>query len=201
MLLERTNVAHSDPAALPVTVAECKAYARINFDDDDAVIESLIEAARDHLEQATGRVLVSTRFRLTLDEFACNEIMLPRSPVISVDAVTYADSNGDEQTLAAEDAFTTDLRSEPAWIVPAANTRWPATFRGINAVAIDFTAGHASVGSPPDYSALIPARAKLSIKALVAHWFAEREPIPDTARVTEIPYHLTRLVNGLRVWR
>jgi uncharacterized phiE125 gp8 family phage protein len=44
----------------PVTVAEAKAYARVDSDGDDALIESLIGTARDHLEQATGRTFVAT---------------------------------------------------------------------------------------------------------------------------------------------
>jgi uncharacterized phiE125 gp8 family phage protein len=79
------------PAALPVTVEECKAYGRIDFDDADALIESLIGAARDHLEQATGRTFVATTYQLTLDAFPCDEIALPRSPVLSVASVKYYD--------------------------------------------------------------------------------------------------------------
>ena len=189
------------PAALPVTVAEAKAYARINYDDDDAVIETLIQAARDHLEQATGRTFVATTYKLTLDEFAHNEIQLPRSPILSIESVTYDDRDGNSQTLATS-GYTLDLASEPGWIVPDLHTRWPATFQGVNALQIVFRAGYASDGNtPPDHAANVPARAKLAVKSLVAHWYAEREPIPDTGRITEIPYHLTRLVNGLRVWR
>src|SRR5687768_3624212 len=113
------------PAALPVTVAEAKQYARIDFDDDDAVIEGLIAAARDHLEQATGRTFVATTYKLTLDEFADNEILLPRSPILSVDSVLYDDRDGLQQTLSL-DGYTIDLTSEPGWIVPALPTRWPA---------------------------------------------------------------------------
>ena len=88
------------PLALPVTVAEAKAYARIDFDDADALIESLIGAARDHLEQATGRTFVQTTYQLTLDAFPCDEIALPRSPVLSVASVKYYDRDGVLQTLA-----------------------------------------------------------------------------------------------------
>jgi uncharacterized phiE125 gp8 family phage protein len=183
------------PAVLPVSVAEAKAYARINADDDDDVIEGLIAAARDHVEQATSRVSVATTFLLTLDEFPPNEIRLPRSPLLSVDSVVYDDSAGDAHTIAASE-YTVDDKSQPGWIVPA--TSWPATFSGINSVRIQFIAGYA-VGSPPDTSN-IPSRALVAIKALVSHWYDERDPVPDTPRVTEIPYHLTRLINGLRVW-
>jgi hypothetical protein len=104
------------------------------------------------------------------------------------------------QTLAPP-GYLIDIASEPGRIVPAFNTRWPTTQHIIDAVAVEFTAGYAPEGSPADHAANVPMRAKLAIKALTAHWYNEREPVPDTARVTEIPYHATRLIDGLRVWR
>jgi uncharacterized phiE125 gp8 family phage protein len=186
------------PLAPPVTVAEAKAYARIAYDDDDDVIEELIAAARDHIEQATGRVTVATTYLLTLDEFPPNELRLPRSPLRTVDSVHYDDAAGDEHTLASS-AYTVDNKSEPPWLAP--DGPWPATFAGINSVRVQFSAGYAPVGSPADHTANVPARAKVAIKALVAHWYNQREPVPVTPNFGEVPYHLTRLINGLRVWR
>lgn len=39
----------------PVTLDELKAWSRVDFDDDDALLESLGTAAREFIEQATGR--------------------------------------------------------------------------------------------------------------------------------------------------
>jgi uncharacterized phiE125 gp8 family phage protein len=160
----------SPPAALPVTLAEAKAYARVV--DDDDLIESLIFAARDHVEQATGRIMVATTFELTLDEFPDNEILLPRSPLLTVASVKYDDTDGNEQTLSTSD-YTVDTASEPGWIVPSTDTRWPTTFDGINAVRI--LAGTLAVLHDPNACArrCLPAAAK---------WLPleekEREPRP-----------------------
>ena len=115
--------------------------------------------------------------------------------------MSYDDSDGTQQTLAADTAYTVDLASQPGWIVPALNTRWPTAYRGINSVQVEFTAGYAAGdGSPPDHAANVLSRAKLAVKSLVAHWYGQRDPIADKGW-HEAPYHLTRLVNGLRVWR
>jgi uncharacterized phiE125 gp8 family phage protein len=191
------------PAALPITVAEAKAYNRIINDDEDDVIEGLIAAARDHIEQATGRIMVATTFQLTLDAFPSSgqlEILLPRSPVLTVDSVAYDDTNGDEQILPSGQYFL-DNQSEPGWLVPQGSLTWPATINAINSVRIAFTAGYAPAGSPPNHTANVPLRAKTAVNALTAHWYDERQPVPETWRSGELPYHLTRLMNGLRVWR
>ncbi|MPZ36767.1 MAG: hypothetical protein GEU95_01675 [Rhizobiales bacterium] len=188
------------PASLPVTVAEAKTFGHIVDDDEDELIENLIAAARDHVEQATGRIMVATEFLLSLDCFPRNEVRLPRSPLIEVASVTYDDTDGIERTLSPT-LYTVDTSSEPGWIVPTPTTRWPATYDGINAVRIQFISGYvADDNSPPDLAAHVPARAKIAVKSLVAHWYDTRTPISDKGWHVA-PYTMDRLLNGLRVWR
>lgn len=186
------------PLALPVTLAEAKAFANIDHDDDDGLVSELIEAARDHLEQITSRVFVETTFMLTLDEFPPNEIQLPRSPLSSVSSIEYDDELGAEQTLSPSQ-YEVDATTEHGWILPADGV-WPTTFDGINAVRIRFIAGYAHPNSPEDHAARVPLRAKLAIKQLVSFWYGQREVGADSAPI-EVPYSFRRLSNALRVWR
>ena len=57
------------PATEPVTVAEAKAHARIDIDDDDAMVAALITAARQWVEDTTGRCLITQQWKLTLDNW------------------------------------------------------------------------------------------------------------------------------------
>jgi uncharacterized phiE125 gp8 family phage protein len=82
------------PAAEPVTVEEAKSFARVEDADEDALIETLITAAREHVEQATGRSFVVSTYGLTLRCFEPDVIRLPRSPLVSVESVTYRDRDG-----------------------------------------------------------------------------------------------------------
>ena len=49
----------TEPAAEPVTLAELKTFMRIDGSEDDALIESLIVAARELCESYTGRALIT----------------------------------------------------------------------------------------------------------------------------------------------
>ena len=72
------------PAEEPVTLAELKAWCRVDTSDDDALITGLGIAAREYVEQALGRQLVTATFDLIYDAFPEAAIRIPRPPVQSV---------------------------------------------------------------------------------------------------------------------
>src|SRR4029079_17469588 len=57
----------SGPAVEPVTLAEAKAYLRVEHDDDDDVIAALIAGARVHVEAQTRRALITQSWRIVRD--------------------------------------------------------------------------------------------------------------------------------------
>lgn len=59
----------SGPATEPVTLAEAKLHLRVDIDDDDSLIASLITAARRLCEAASKRVFVTTTFDVVEDSF------------------------------------------------------------------------------------------------------------------------------------
>jgi len=59
----------SAPAGEPITLLEAKQHLRVDVDDDDALIGSLITAARQAAETRTGRQLMTARWKLVLDGF------------------------------------------------------------------------------------------------------------------------------------
>ena len=58
------------PAAEPWTVAEAKAFLRVEHDDDDAIIASLIAAARGQIEALTRRALMTQTLALRAGSMA-----------------------------------------------------------------------------------------------------------------------------------
>ena len=186
------------PEGLPVSVEEAKAFARVEHDADDELFETLVAAARDHVEQAVARTLVQTTYKWTARCFP-DLVHLPRSPLVSVQYVKYRDREGDLHSLVADTDYLIDYAAEPATIEPVRS--WPMTGDFPDAVQVRFIAGYApDDGSPPDPAGNVPARAKVAIKALAAHWYEQREPVALT-QPHEIPYHVARLLNGLKVWR
>ena len=71
----------------PVSVATAKAYMKVNFTDDDTLIESLIKNARIWLENYTGKAYGTRSVKLTIEMTAGEWYELP-GPVQSVDSIT-----------------------------------------------------------------------------------------------------------------
>jgi uncharacterized phiE125 gp8 family phage protein len=108
----------------------------------DPLLNILIQAARQHAEQELRRYIVTQTLDAYFDDFDRNGFTLP--PLQSVTSITYVDTDGVTQTLAA-DQYQVDSASIPARIVPAYGVLWPYTRTQLNAVTIRFVAGYTTV--------------------------------------------------------
>ena len=129
----------SEPSSEPVTLAEAKRHLRVDNTDDDDYITALIRVARRASEDRMERTLITTTWKLTLDEFQPS-IILPMPRIQAISSVIYNNRSNQQVALSASDWFL-DSDSEPGWLVPAISKAWPLTL-GINAVAITYTAGY-----------------------------------------------------------
>ena len=94
-----TSTLIAGPGEEPVTLAEAKAFCRIDGSDEDALVSALIAAARLQVESLTGRALVSQTWRLTMT-CAPRLVELPVIPVASlVEAPDGAVLQGDAVLL------------------------------------------------------------------------------------------------------
>ena len=108
----------------------------------DPLLSILIQAARQHAEQELGRAIMPQTLDAHFDEFNHCGFTLP--PLNSVTSITYVDTDGTTQTLAANQ-YQVDAVSIPARIVPAYAVVWPVTREQLNAVTIRFAAGYTTV--------------------------------------------------------
>ena len=108
----------------------------------DPLLNILITAARQHAEQELKRAIVTQTLDAYFDTFDRNGFTLP--PLQSVTSITYVDTDGVSQTLAA-DQYQVDAASIPARIVPAYGVLWPYTRTQLNAVTVRFVAGYTTV--------------------------------------------------------
>jgi uncharacterized phiE125 gp8 family phage protein len=151
------------PAALPVTLAAAKKNLKIDGTDQDDEVSDWVRGIASHVEHYTGRALIAQQWRVTLDRFP-DAINLEKSPIVSVEGVQFLDADGVLQTLDPAD-YIVDAVSEPGYVVPGRGKAWPATYREINAVSVDYTCGY---GASP---AAIPAGIKLYILAKLREQF------------------------------
>lgn len=163
------------PAAEPLTRAEAKLHLRVDVTDDDALIDALIQAAREWVENYCRRSLVQRTLELRLDGFPA-EILLPRGPVISLTSVKYTDQGGTLQTVSAS-LYQADLYGVVPRLTPVFGALWPIPALGtLNAVLIEYEAGYApSSASPTDYADSVPAAIKAAMKLLLGVWYDNRD--------------------------
>lgn len=138
------------PTSEPIDLADAKLHLRIQADqtDEDALIATVISAARQAAEHELGRSLMPQTWELALDTFPYDPIVLPRSPIMSITSVKYLDQEGALQTVDPA-AYVLDDYSEPARLARVAGASWPHTSCQANAVLIRYTAGYVSALAVP----------------------------------------------------
>jgi uncharacterized phiE125 gp8 family phage protein len=141
----------------PVTLAEAKAFLRVQTTDEDLLITSLVRAARQAIEDYTFAVCRERAETLLFDGFG-KRLVIEAAPLVAVTSVTYLDTEGDLQTLAPADYRVTELHGVPV-IVPAPGAHWPATLNGApDAVRVAVMAGwpdNAAVDETVRHAALL----------------------------------------------
>lgn len=120
-------------------------------------------------------------------------IVLPWSPLQTVDSITYVDPTGATQTLASN-KYIVDKVSEPCRIMPAFGCVWPTTLQQPNSVTVLYTVGYGANGT------FVPAGIKRWIKIRAATTYRNREEVAILGRgkVELLPY-VDTLLNPHRV--
>lgn len=178
------------PSEEPVSLWEAKLHLRVDFDEDDMLIASLITAARQAAETLTGRQFTTARWKQVLDCFPGpslmgvpagqafslpgHAILLFKTPVQSVVSINYLDMGYALQVLPAP-TYTVDTACEPARITPVFGQIWPICLPQIGAVSVTFDAGYGG-------AAQVPEGIKSWIKLRVGSLYAHREEIAVLSR-------------------
>ncbi len=152
------------PEAEPVSLAEAKAFLRLEHDDEDGLVAALITAARLHIEAATRRLLVTQNWRIVRDRWPGGIVPISLAPLQSISAVRLFPAEGDAETLPASE-YWLDAASTPARLV--ARRGFPSPGRPVAGIEIDVVAGYGDAADVPE-----PLRQ--AIRLLVAHWFEDR---------------------------
>lgn len=153
------------PSVEPVTVEEAKVFCRIDISDDDALITSLIKAAREASERYTGRAYINQTITL-VGNGQDRLLTLPRPPQSAISTVKYLDSANAWQTM----TLNTDYK-----VISVGNAKaiYLETLPYINAdsqftLEVVYTAGYGST------AASVPEPLKQAVLQRVAAMYEHR---------------------------
>lgn len=188
------------PTETPVTLAEAKAHVRASeFDDDDAFITALIDAATAHVDGYTGilgRALVTQTWRHDFCEWPADGVLrLPLAPVASITSVKYSDADNAEQTVTASGnyALLADARGPFARFTSGFTA--PALYdERQDRVRVTYVAGYGAATA-------VPAAIKAAMLLMIGHWYRSREAVVVGQTPADLPMGVDALLTPYRrVW-
>lgn len=152
------------PASEPLSLAEMKAFLRVEHDDDDDLIAALAAAARMYVETATRRALITQTWRLTFDSWPADGIVrVVPAPLRDVVAARVYREDGSTTAIDPE-AFVVNAADSTLAFVP-----WslPMPGRAHAGIEIDIEAGYGGAADVPE-----PLRQ--AVRLLLTHWYENR---------------------------
>lgn len=177
-----------------VSLADARAHLRVDDNDSDDLISSLVAAATQHLDGYSGvlgRALAPQTWRVDVSGPSCGTIRLNLPPVREIVSVKYV-SAGEEVTLAPA-AYRLGEDELSAFVTLNEGYCWPSTDCREDAWRVTFAAGYADAAS-------VPEPIKQAIKLLVGHWYRNREGVNVGNIVTTMPLAVEALTAPYRVW-
>lgn len=169
----------TQPASEPVSLAQVKLQCRLDTSEidttEDNLLKGYIAAARAWAEQYQNRAYVYQTITAKMDKFVSG-IELPRPPLISVDSITYVDSNGDSQTLSSS-IYDVDTTSDPGLITLAYNQLWPTLRGDHHGVTITYKAGYvATCTADADNDTITPNAGMYAVDDIVRLYTTDTLP-------------------------
>jgi uncharacterized phiE125 gp8 family phage protein len=177
------NATRTEAECEPVTIAEVKNDVRVDFPDDDGIIDDSIQAARQYIEeQLLWKALIT---QTCIDKFNCfgGQFELAWQPVQSITSVEYVDGNGDSQTLST-DVYELANRNGAGIVRLKESQVWPVAQFHEDVVTITYVAGFGD--DPSD----VPISIRKAIRVLAGAWYLT----PDGSM--GVPLQVDSLLSG-----
>jgi uncharacterized phiE125 gp8 family phage protein len=152
------------PAVEPVSAATAKTYLRVDHANDDALIVTLLKAAREQGELLSRRAFITQTLEQTLDDWPSEPLLTILRPRLqSVTSVKYLNEAAAEATWTD---YSVDAKSEPGKII--FHSIPSTTLLESGAITVRFVAGYGAADTD------VPDRIKQAILQLTAYWYEGR---------------------------
>lgn len=190
MPLSITSLERIDaPESEPLTLEEARQHLRVEpfgspeSHPDDMLIEALITASREYVENLCNRSVMPQTWRLRMSEFD-GPVRL-RPPLMEVESFEV-----DGEAYTDYQVSSDDCR---ALLVPT--DTWPSVCE-VNAIEIVVRSGYGS-GSPEVVE--IPKSIKQAMLLLIGHWYENREAVENQNKpMTQVPLAVDALLSPYR---
>jgi len=170
----------------PISMQEVKDHLRISWEEEDALIYSLLSAAREYAEKTTSQAIIEqtvTAFYSRLP-YTAGAIELPLSNAVSITSITYVDSDDVVQTLSASDYYLVQGQPNKVYIKEG----YPEAKDRPDSVVIIYQAGFGAIPFKP-----FPQAIKAAILIMVGDMYENREA--QSAQRFEQNMTVERLLN------
>ncbi|MCI0546839.1 MAG: head-tail connector protein [Candidatus Rokubacteria bacterium] len=180
------------PAVEPVSLAEGKAYLKLEGSEEDAILSRLMIAARVQVERIGGLALIRQRWWVSLDRWPGKpDIELPIAPVSEIHSLKVLGEDDAAATIDPAHYFA-DLASSPQRLVLRGSRQWPPPGRSAAGIEIELAAGFGE--APED----VPQGLRQAILLLGGHWYEHRLAVEEEGRLQEVPLAVRTLVHPYR---
>lgn len=184
------------PPVEPLTLDEVKVDRSVDHNLHDAILTSLITAARQYVEKYCESSLVTQTREAGYDDF-CSTVLLPYGPVQEVISLEYVATDGSATPITD---YQADLYGGTPQLRPAFGTMWPYLGASLNAVKVRYVAGYPALeASPTDYVANVPEAIKTAMRLLVGNWYENREASVTGTINTTLSLGVAALLDGYKL--
>jgi len=178
------------PSFEPISTSVSKLHCRVYHSLDDATFgtgsvgSGLITTARLMIENEIRGPIPNTGFTTVFDSWpAAREIVLPRSPLVSVTSVTYVNTASVTTTLSASTDYIVKSYNGMGRILLRDTANWPSDLHngGEGVITVVYTAGYGAS------AALVPEALKHAILLQIATLYefrASMSPVAITVNAT-----------------
>ena len=164
---------------MSVPLSTIKSALKIDYDDDDADLVRLREAATQLIENRCQLAIDRRVARLYIASFT--DTLIPEVPYESISSIAYTDSAGDLATLDIAN-FRVDLTSGP---IPVLRFIDPPAIYENTAITVNYNVGYTSVPAPLTHA----------IIALTGAWYNNPEAVQPIG-LTTVPMSVEFIISA-----